>query len=97
MGPLQVDAIGLRVAVDVVEMAVRLRVVVPQVPQDRRMMGIGVGADEMRAAIGQRRAGRGEAEVIVGDGLVEVGAEAEGRAIGIRERRQADPDAARPP
>ena len=50
-------------------------------------MGIGVGADEMRAAVGQGSPGRGEAMVILGHGLVEVGAEAESRAIGIRETR----------
>ena len=57
-------------------------------------MGIGVGADEMRAAVGQRAPGRGEAEVVLGQRLVEVGPEAERRAIGIRERSQPDPDAA---
>ena len=94
VGALQVEAVGLRVAIDVVEVPVRLGVVVLQVAQDRRMLGVGVGADEMRAAIGQRGPGRGEAEVVVGERLVEVGPEAERRAIGVRERRQPDPDAA---
>ena len=96
VGPLQVEAVGLRVAIDVVEMAVRLGVVLPQVPQDRRVVGIGMGADEVRAAVGQRRPRLGEGEVVVGQRLVQVGPEAERRAIRIRERRQPDPDAARP-
>ncbi len=94
MGPLQVEAIGLRVAVDVVEVAVRLSVVLPQVPQDRGVVRISVGAHEVGAAIGQRCPGLGEAEVVVGPRLIQVGAEAERRAIRIRERRQADPDPA---
>ena len=46
MGAFQVDPIGLGIAIDVMEMPVRLRIVLPQVGEDRRMMGIGVRADE---------------------------------------------------
>ncbi len=91
----QVEPVGLGLAVDVVEMPVRLGVVVPQVLEDRGMMGVGVGADEMRAAVGQGFPGGGETVVVLGHGLVQVGPKAEGRAIGIREGRQPDPHAAR--
>ena len=93
MRAFQVDPIGLRLAIDVMEMPVRLGVVPPQVGKDRRMMGIGVGADEMSAASVQRRSCRGEAVVIFGHRLVEVGPEAEGRTIRVRKGGQPDPDA----
>ena len=77
MGAFQVDPIGLGLAIDVMKMPVRLRVVLPQIGEDRRVMGIGIGAQKVRAASVQRRTGRGEAVVIFGTGLVEVGTEAE--------------------
>ena len=46
VGAFQVDPIGFGLAIDVMEMPVRLRVVLPQVGEDRRMMGIGMRADE---------------------------------------------------
>ena len=55
MGAFQIDPIGLRIAIDVMEMPVRLRVVLPQVGEDRRMMGIGVCAEKMRATPVERQ------------------------------------------
>ena len=68
MGTLQIDPVGLRLAIDVMEMPVRLRVVIPQVAEDRRMMGVSMCADEMGAAVGQGFPGSGEAVVVLGHG-----------------------------
>ena len=67
----------------------RLRVVPPQVAQDLGVVLVGVGADEVGAAVGQQVAGQGEPVVILGDRLVEVDPEVEGRAIRVRERAPA--------
>ena len=93
MGTLQVDAIGLGLAINVMEMPVRLRVVPPQVGEDRRMVGISIRAHKVSATPVQRSTGRGEAVVVFRHGLVEVGTKAEGRAIRIRKGGQPDPDA----
>ena len=97
MGTIHVHPVGLGLAVDVMEMPVRLRVVRPQVAQDAGMIGIGVRADKMRGTVRQGSPGDGEAMVVLGLGLVEVGAEAESRAIRVGKRGQADPQASRPP
>ncbi len=56
-------------------------------------MGVGVRAHEMSAAGRQTRSRGREAMVVFGHGFIEVGAKAESRLIGVRERGYSNPDA----
>src|SRR5271170_7049871 len=93
MGTFQVLSIGRGLAIDMMEMPVRLRVMSPQIGENRRMMSIGMGAEEVGATIVQRSTSRREAVIIVRPRFVEVGTKAKGRAIRVRKRRQPDPNA----
>ena len=92
VGPSQISLVGSLIPVDEVEVAVRLGVELPEFGHDRRIAGIGVGADEVGRAVVQRPTSASEAGVVVGAGLVEIDTKVEGRSIGMREGRQPGPD-----